>query len=48
MHLTESLIAECLRTFALIFIGAGAVVAFQPSSFAAIASLAALSLRLSV
>lgn len=37
MHLTKALIAEFLGTFALIFIGAGAVVALQPSNFAAIA-----------
>lgn len=37
MHLTKALIAEFLGTFALIFIGAGAVVALDPSNFAAIA-----------
>ena len=37
MHLTKALIAEFLGTFALIFIGAGAVVALDPNNFAAIA-----------
>ena len=36
MHLTKALIAEFIGTFALIFIGAGAVVALDPNNFAAI------------
>lgn len=37
MHLVKALIAEFIGTFALIFIGAGAVIALSPSNFAAIA-----------
>lgn len=36
MHLIKALVAEFLGTFALIFIGAGAVVALDPNNFAAI------------
>lgn len=37
MHLTKALIAEFLGTFALIFIGAGAVITLAPGNFAAVA-----------
>lgn len=37
MHLVKALVAEFIGTFALIFIGAGAVIALSPSNFAAIA-----------
>ncbi|RFC62011.1 aquaporin family protein [Fulvimarina endophytica] len=36
MHLTKALIAEFIGTFALIFIGAGAVVAVDPNNWVAI------------
>ena len=37
MHLLKALLAEFIGTFALIFIGAGAVIALDPNNFAAIA-----------
>ena len=35
-HLIKALIAEFIGTFALVFIGAGAVVALDPPNFAAL------------